>query len=170
MLVIKCYNRRIGHIICRVTYGYSVQSADDPFLTGPIAAMANFSKATTPGNFLVDFIPARKSYYSFIIIIIPVFTHTLLQLNTFLAGCQGPDFWSWPMNGIRWCGMQLMIHSSGAKTTWYTSFLFLAVQNNIDCYIGHGKNSHAKPLWNPYRRKRWENVERRGNGAIMGCI
>lgn len=47
-------------IICRVTYGYSVQSADDPFLADPIAAMVNFSKATTPGNFLVDFIPALK--------------------------------------------------------------------------------------------------------------
>ena len=75
-------NRRIGHIICRVTYGYSVQSADDPFLADPIAAMVNFSKATTPGNFLVDFIPARKSYYSFIIIIIIiisilVFTNSL---------------------------------------------------------------------------------------------
>ena len=72
-------NRRIGHIICRVTYGYSVQSADDPFLADPIAAMVNFSKATTPGNFLVDFVPARKSYYFIIIIIISilVFTNSL---------------------------------------------------------------------------------------------
>lgn len=62
-------NRRIGHIICRVTYGYSVQSADDPFLAGPIAAMVNFSKTTTPGNFLVDFIPARKSYYPLLLLI-----------------------------------------------------------------------------------------------------
>lgn len=69
-------NRRIGHIICRVTYGYSVQSADDPFLADPIAAMVNFSKATTPGNFLVDFIPARMSYYAFIINM-PVFTRPL---------------------------------------------------------------------------------------------
>ena len=68
-------NRRIGHIICRVTYGYSVQFADDPFLADPIASMVNFSKVTTPGNFLVDFIPTRNSYYSFIIIIMPVFTH-----------------------------------------------------------------------------------------------
>ena len=67
-------NRRIGHIICRITYGYSVQSADDPFLVNPIAAMVNFSKATTPGNFLVDFIPARKSYYPFIIIVTLVLT------------------------------------------------------------------------------------------------
>jgi hypothetical protein len=65
------------HIIFRVTYGYSVQSADDPLLTDPMAAVVNFSKATTPGNFSVDFISAGKSYYSFIIINIPVFTHSL---------------------------------------------------------------------------------------------
>ncbi|KAF8154861.1 putative monooxygenase [Crassisporium funariophilum] len=51
---------RIGIIIIRVTYGYYIQSADDPFLTLPMNAMVNFSKATTPGNFMVDFIPALK--------------------------------------------------------------------------------------------------------------
>ncbi|KDR73159.1 hypothetical protein GALMADRAFT_722618 [Galerina marginata CBS 339.88] len=51
---------RIGIIIIRVTYGYYIQSADDPFLTTPLQAMVNFGKATTPGNFLVDFIPALK--------------------------------------------------------------------------------------------------------------
>ncbi|KDR76422.1 hypothetical protein GALMADRAFT_444741 [Galerina marginata CBS 339.88] len=51
---------RIGTIIIRLTYGYRVQSADDPFLTTPLSAMANLGKATTPGNFLVDFMPALK--------------------------------------------------------------------------------------------------------------
>uniref|UniRef100_A0A8H7XSH8 Cytochrome P450 n=1 Tax=Psilocybe cubensis TaxID=181762 RepID=A0A8H7XSH8_PSICU len=53
-------NLRIGIIILRVTYGYYVESADDPFLTTPLLAMANFGKATQPGNFLVDFVPALK--------------------------------------------------------------------------------------------------------------
>ncbi|KDR76708.1 hypothetical protein GALMADRAFT_67164 [Galerina marginata CBS 339.88] len=50
----------IGIIIIRVTYGYYIRSADDPILTIPLKAMVNFSKATTPGNFLVDFFPALK--------------------------------------------------------------------------------------------------------------
>ncbi|KAH9475790.1 Cytochrome P450 monooxygenase 45 [Psilocybe cubensis] len=54
-------NLRIGIIILRVTYGYYVESADDPFLTTPLLAMANFGKATQPGNFLVDFVPACTS-------------------------------------------------------------------------------------------------------------
>ncbi|KAF8815498.1 putative monooxygenase [Phlegmacium glaucopus] len=51
---------RIGVIIIRLTYGYRVEHADDPFLTTSVSAMANFAKATTPGNFLVDFIPSLK--------------------------------------------------------------------------------------------------------------
>jgi hypothetical protein len=39
--------------------------------------MVIFSKATTAGNFLVDFIPARKSYCSLIINNMPVFTQPL---------------------------------------------------------------------------------------------
>jgi len=52
--------RRIGIIIVRVTFGYYIQSADDPFLTNPLNAMANFGRATLPGNFLVDFFPPRE--------------------------------------------------------------------------------------------------------------
>ena len=37
----------------------SVHSADDPFLADSIAAMVNFRKVKTLGNFLVDFIPVR---------------------------------------------------------------------------------------------------------------
>ncbi|PPQ88179.1 hypothetical protein CVT25_005144 [Psilocybe cyanescens] len=51
---------RIAIIIMRVTYGYYIQSEDDPYLTVVLAAMTNFSKATAPGTFLVDFIPALK--------------------------------------------------------------------------------------------------------------
>jgi len=51
---------RIGIIIIRVTYGYYIQTPNDPFLTTPLQAMVNFGKATAPGNFLVDFIPALR--------------------------------------------------------------------------------------------------------------
>ncbi|TFK24572.1 cytochrome P450 [Coprinopsis marcescibilis] len=50
----------IGIIIIRITYGYYIKSKDDPFLTTPLQAMNNFSIATTPGNFLVDFIPSLR--------------------------------------------------------------------------------------------------------------
>ncbi|KAF8965481.1 putative monooxygenase [Flammula alnicola] len=51
---------RIGTIITRVTYGYYVHSAEDPILATPLAAVAIFSQTSTPGKFLVDFIPALK--------------------------------------------------------------------------------------------------------------
>ncbi|KAF9043117.1 putative monooxygenase [Panaeolus papilionaceus] len=51
---------RIGIIIIRTTYGYYVQSPDDPILANPLTAMDNFSKSTAPGNFLVDFVPSLK--------------------------------------------------------------------------------------------------------------
>ncbi|KAF8898066.1 cytochrome P450 [Gymnopilus junonius] len=51
---------RIGIIIIRVTYGHYIQTPDDPFLTTPLQAMVNFGISTTPGNFMVDFIPALK--------------------------------------------------------------------------------------------------------------
>ena len=54
------FHRRIGIIIIRTTYGYYIQDENDPFLTTPLTAMENFSKATQPGNFLVDFIPICK--------------------------------------------------------------------------------------------------------------
>jgi hypothetical protein len=113
-------NRRIGHIICRVTYGYSVQSADDPFLTDPIASMVNFSKVTTPGNFLVDFIPARRSYYSFIIINMPVFTQTgTLAVKHLPRWMPGSGFlklaeewnkvmWDAANNPFQWCKNNLV--------------------------------------------------------------
>ena len=44
----------------RVTYGYHVQKADDPFLVGGLTSLGNFSKVTTPGTFLVDSIPSCK--------------------------------------------------------------------------------------------------------------
>ncbi|CAA7262436.1 unnamed protein product [Cyclocybe aegerita] len=59
-LVSRRLSRRIGIIIFRVTYGYYLQSENDPILTTPLEAMDNFSYSTTPGNFLVDFIPILK--------------------------------------------------------------------------------------------------------------
>ncbi|TFK32282.1 putative monooxygenase [Crucibulum laeve] len=51
---------RIGINIIQVTYGYTVKGAEDPFITGPLQSMQNFSEGTVPGSFLVDFIPALK--------------------------------------------------------------------------------------------------------------
>ncbi|KIJ28116.1 hypothetical protein M422DRAFT_270609 [Sphaerobolus stellatus SS14] len=51
------WNRRIGVIIIRVTYGYYVKDETDPFLTTPLKAMDNFSEASIPGNFMVDVLP-----------------------------------------------------------------------------------------------------------------
>ena len=48
----------------RVTYGYQVESADDPMLAIALQSLGNFSKISTPGAFLVDQIPARE-YISF---------------------------------------------------------------------------------------------------------
>ncbi|OCH86702.1 putative monooxygenase [Obba rivulosa] len=52
---------RIGTIIIRVTYGYYIKDENDPFLTLPLTAMDNFSKASAPGTWLVDFVPKLKN-------------------------------------------------------------------------------------------------------------
>ncbi|EMD35670.1 hypothetical protein CERSUDRAFT_85632 [Gelatoporia subvermispora B] len=52
---------RIGTIIIRVTYGYYIKGEQDPFLTLPLTAMENFSKASAPGTWLVDFVPQMKN-------------------------------------------------------------------------------------------------------------
>ncbi|KAF8188653.1 putative monooxygenase [Pholiota molesta] len=51
---------RLGVIITRVTYGYQVQSMDDPMLELGMTAIGNFSKTTMPGKYLVDVIPALR--------------------------------------------------------------------------------------------------------------
>ncbi|KIJ04516.1 hypothetical protein PAXINDRAFT_22188 [Paxillus involutus ATCC 200175] len=49
-----------GAIILKVTYGYTVQADEDPFVELANRAMANVSLVTTPGAFLVDLIPALR--------------------------------------------------------------------------------------------------------------
>ena len=44
----------------RVTYGYPVKGEDDPMITLPFTGMENFSIATEPGTWIVDFVPSRK--------------------------------------------------------------------------------------------------------------
>ena len=127
-------NRRIGHIICRITYGYSVQSADDPFLAGPIAAMVNFGKATTPGNFMVDFIPARKtsmllfffwqkcrSWYPLVVKHLPRWMPGSGFLK--LAEEWHKVMWDAANDPFQWCKDNLVYASSSFIAT---------VQNNID--------------------------------------
>ena len=53
------FDSRIGTIIFRVAYGHYVRDEDDPFLVAGLAAIKNFSEASAPGRWLVDFIPQR---------------------------------------------------------------------------------------------------------------
>ncbi|PPQ65419.1 hypothetical protein CVT24_011500 [Panaeolus cyanescens] len=46
--------------IMRVTYGYTVQDTNDPYVTTTEAAIEGFNEAAHPGAFLVDLIPALK--------------------------------------------------------------------------------------------------------------
>ncbi|TFY67214.1 hypothetical protein EVJ58_g1763 [Rhodofomes roseus] len=47
-------------IIMRVTYGYTVTGEDDPMITMQFATMDNFSLASEPGVWMVDFIPQLR--------------------------------------------------------------------------------------------------------------
>ncbi|KAJ7684152.1 putative monooxygenase [Mycena polygramma] len=48
---------RLGTIIIQVTFGHYLTGHDDPFLTMPLTAVENFSKATAAGAWVVDFVP-----------------------------------------------------------------------------------------------------------------
>ncbi|KAG6811137.1 hypothetical protein H0H92_008833 [Tricholoma furcatifolium] len=51
-----------GGIIMELTYGYEVQEKDDPFVNLIEGSNANFSAASVPGAFAVDFFPAMKNF------------------------------------------------------------------------------------------------------------
>ncbi|KAJ6479926.1 cytochrome P450, partial [Mycena vitilis] len=51
---------RLGTIIIQVTFGHYLTGHHDPFLTMPLTAVENFSKATAPGAWVVDFMPMCK--------------------------------------------------------------------------------------------------------------
>ena len=44
-----------------MSYGYSVQEHDDPFVSVVEEAMEGFSETMEPGAYLVDVIPLRES-------------------------------------------------------------------------------------------------------------
>ncbi|KAF5355371.1 hypothetical protein D9757_013345 [Collybiopsis confluens] len=50
----------VGSIIMRTVYGYWLTGPEDPFLTNPLTAMANFSEAIASGVWLVDILPFVK--------------------------------------------------------------------------------------------------------------
>ncbi|KAG6855686.1 hypothetical protein H0H87_012075 [Tephrocybe sp. NHM501043] len=50
-----------GGIIMKLTYGYEVQDGEDPFVKLIEGANDNFSAATVPGAFVVDFFPSMKN-------------------------------------------------------------------------------------------------------------
>lgn len=45
----------------KLTYGYTVRDRSDEYIKIAERAMITFSAATTPGAFLVDIFPSRKS-------------------------------------------------------------------------------------------------------------
>ncbi|KAG2138998.1 cytochrome P450, partial [Suillus clintonianus] len=47
-----------GAIILRISHGYEVKDNSDPFVDLAERALDNFSRATSPGAFMVDFIPS----------------------------------------------------------------------------------------------------------------
>ena len=47
-------------IIMRITYGYTVTSETDTFMTEALTSIANFSLASAPGAWLVDVVPQRE--------------------------------------------------------------------------------------------------------------
>ncbi|KAF6752028.1 cytochrome P450 [Ephemerocybe angulata] len=51
---------RIGVIIQRILYGYTVESPDDAFLVNALVSLGHFNKAGKLGSYLVDFFPILK--------------------------------------------------------------------------------------------------------------
>jgi len=59
---IQHIRRMAGGIILRISHGYTTQKdGRDPYVEAAEKAMAQLSLATTPGAFLVDFIPFCQS-------------------------------------------------------------------------------------------------------------
>jgi len=48
-----------GGNILKIVFGYTIKEKDDPFIDNADLAVANFSKAASPG-WLVDVMPSRK--------------------------------------------------------------------------------------------------------------
>lgn len=59
------YDRTAGAIILRICYGYHIKERNDPFVALAAEALEQFSLATVPGEFLVDFVPACTSFLYF---------------------------------------------------------------------------------------------------------
>jgi hypothetical protein len=50
-----------GAIILRISHGYEVKENNDPFIDLADRAVDQFSRAITPGAFMVDIVPFCKS-------------------------------------------------------------------------------------------------------------
>ncbi|KAJ6591284.1 putative monooxygenase [Mycena vulgaris] len=70
--------KRLGTIIIRVTFGHYITGEEDPFLTSPVIAMENFSKATLPGACVVDFLPIPQESGT---VLLPNMCSTVLEVN-----------------------------------------------------------------------------------------
>ncbi|GJJ14307.1 hypothetical protein Clacol_008571 [Clathrus columnatus] len=51
---------QVATVIVRVTFGHYLTDENDPCFSLPMEVMSNFSAATLPGNFMVDFFPALR--------------------------------------------------------------------------------------------------------------
>ncbi|CAE6504149.1 unnamed protein product [Rhizoctonia solani] len=56
----KCVSRTVAGEILSTAYGYTVEDAHDTLVTDNVKAIAIFSLAAIPGNFMVNFIPWLK--------------------------------------------------------------------------------------------------------------
>lgn len=55
-------NRLAGSIIAKIIYGYKPQGNGDRMIKAVDRAMEDFAVILTPGAYMADFFPIRKSY------------------------------------------------------------------------------------------------------------
>lgn len=53
-----------GSIVLKMGYGYDLKEGNDPLIALVNRALDGFQEASTPGNFLIDVIPACENQFS----------------------------------------------------------------------------------------------------------
>jgi hypothetical protein len=79
------FNSTAGAIILKISYGYDVKEKDDPFVDIADRAMKYFSISTTPGVYMVDLLPACKSFPS-LPISLPILILTVKYIPCWMPG------------------------------------------------------------------------------------
>lgn len=90
-------DRTAGSVVLDLVYGYQVKERDDEIVRIAEVATLEFSRAATPGAFLVDSLPFCKCT-------VPVFLASTTQKFSpqcamSLSGSQAPGGRSWAANG-----------------------------------------------------------------------